>query len=250
MGNDAAFTAAKQFLTAHKVETRFLGGKAKQTSSFSAVLNFQGESTQLAAHTSSPIVFPKNPPKAQWLHFSELGTDYTELVLHIINFALRNNVRISVNPGQIQLQERKPMLFELLAHTCALFLNLREARELIDAPHASIASVLERLTSFGPEEIVVTDGRNGAYAFDGEQFWHAPMFPGERVEATGAGDAFCAGYLGARIHHRSIPEALAWGAVNSASVVGHIGPTTGLLSHTEIRRRLKAHPSYVVHPSV
>ena len=42
------------------------------------------------------------------------------------------------------------------------------------------------------------------------------------------------------------PEGLRWGAVNSSSVVGFVGPTKGLLSATEIRKRLKAKPNFKV----
>ena len=70
------------------------------------------------------------------------------------------------------------------------------------------------------------------------------MFPGRRVEATGAGDAFTTGFLGAMIHGKTHRESLTWGAVNAASVVFHIGPTEGLLTHTQIRKQLRERPKY------
>jgi sugar/nucleoside kinase (ribokinase family) len=96
--------------------------------------------------------------------------------------------------------------------------------------------------------VVITDGKNGAYSFDGQELLHCPIFPGKLVEATGAGDAFATGYLGALMSGQLHDEALRWGAVNSASVIGKVGPTAGLLTATEIRTRLKKHPGFKTKP--
>jgi len=125
-----------------------------------------------------------------------------------------------------------------------LFVNRREARLLLKTTTQDERTLMEKLKGLGPRCVVMTDGKEGAYAYDGTQLDFAPMFPGKRKEATGAGDAFASGFIGARIfeeHHR---EALKWGSVNAASVVQFVGPTAGLLNHVEIRKRLAARPGY------
>jgi sugar/nucleoside kinase (ribokinase family) len=70
------------------------------------------------------------------------------------------------------------------------------------------------------------------------------MFPGKRLEATGAGDAFATGFLGALLKGKNHAEALRWASVDAASVVMSVGPTAGLLTQTEIQTRLKARKSF------
>ncbi|MDP3985309.1 MAG: PfkB family carbohydrate kinase, partial [bacterium] len=82
--------------------------------------------------------------------------------------------------------------------------------------------------------------------FDGKTIFFSPIFPGRRVESTGAGDSFAAGVLAATIRGLPLKDGLAWGAVNSASVVGTIGPQEGLLSDREIKKRLSTHPKFKV----
>jgi sugar/nucleoside kinase (ribokinase family) len=60
----------------------------------------------------------------------------------------------------------------------------------------------------------------------------------EVVEKTGAGDAFSAGFLAAIIHGLEIPEAMKWGSINSANVIGKIGAEEGLLTKFELEQKL------------
>jgi ribokinase/sulfofructose kinase len=93
---------------------------------------------------------------------------------------------------------------------------------------------------------VITDGKHGAYGFDGEHLYHSKIFPGKLVEATGAGDSFATGFIGATMNNKTIQDALAWGCVNSSSVIGYVGPQKGLLSNREIIKRLKNKTNFKV----
>ncbi len=239
MGRDATYLMAKDFLKKHKVSTAHVKSRAGRDSSFAAVLNYRGESTQLVAHSDASYRF-SGKPRSAWVHVSELGKGYAKLYDDL----LKVDARISLNPGEVQILERKRSLMRLLKNTDVLFLNRREAREILRTQEDEIRPLMVALKKLGPAYVVVTDGRAGAYAFDGEQLDFAPMFPGERVEATGAGDAFATGFLGALVKGKNHETALRWGSVNAAEVVQHVGPTEGLLSHGKIARALKARPSY------
>lgn len=245
MGNDITHTLALQFLKNNKVETRYIVAEDGRNSSFAAVLSFKGESTQLAVHGRADYRLPSPPPKARWIHISELGHGYERIYREVSNYVRKGGVRLSFNPGRVQIKERKKELFTLIAASEVLFLNREEAADLLDvAATTSIPTLLTKLYALGADDIVVTDGKNGAYAYDGKSMHFVPIFPGKRVEATGAGDAFVAGYLGALLHKKSTQEALTWASVNATSVVGMVGPTDGLLSHTAIHGRLAKHSSY------
>ena len=136
------------------------------------------------------------------------------------------------------------MLYDLLKVSYALFINVEEAQMISRESTLEIHHLATALWKLGPKKVVITDGKNGAYSFDGKELMHCPIFPGKLVEATGAGDAFATGFLGALMHGQLHNEALRWGSVNSASVVGKVGPQPGLLSSTQIRTRLRKHPNF------
>ncbi|MFH1767228.1 MAG: carbohydrate kinase family protein [Patescibacteria group bacterium] len=245
MGQDIIFELAKEFLSKNGVDTEYIKAIKGRDSSFSAVLNYKGESTQLVSQNDSEFRLPEKLASTEWIHVSELGEGYKKLYKDIVRFSKKNKCKISFNPGVLQIQEKQKELFDLLKYTDVLFINKIEAQILLDAKEEeTMQFMMGALKKLGPKFVVITDGKNGAFAYDGVQLDYVPMFPGKRVEATGAGDAFATGFLGALLHGKKHGEALRWGSVNAASVVGKIGPTKGLLSHTEIQKRLKARPSY------
>jgi sugar/nucleoside kinase (ribokinase family) len=173
-----------------------------------------------------------------------MGQGYETLYRSVVSYAKRNQVYIGVNPGTIQIEQRKKYLFDLMKVTYVLFVNLEEAQAVSGESSVEPHRLVTALWKMGPKKVVVTDGKNGSYAFDGKEVLHCPIFPGRLVEATGAGDAFATGFIGALMHGQLHDEALRWGSVNSASVVGKVGPQAGLLSVGQIRSRLKKNPSF------
>jgi ribokinase len=243
MGSDDIATQALAFLHEHKIDSSLVEQVKGKVSSAAVVLNLDGESTQLVHFVPQTYRIPKKMPETQFIHISELGSGYEGLFKDALRLSVKG-VKISFNPGSVQLRERKPELFDLMGVTEVLFLNLSEALTLINEKHTDILSIMKALHVFGSEKIVVTDGPRGAYAYDGETLSIVPAFPAKRKEATGAGDAFATGFLGARMKGKDLNDALRYASVNSASVITEIGPTAGLLSLKEITDGLKEHPSF------
>jgi len=115
-------------------------------------------------------------------------------------------------------------------NTQVLFVNREEAAKLLGLEVTDIKALLVGLQKMGPKVVVITDGPAGTYAYDGGKFWHMPIVEAPVVERTGAGDAFGSGFLGAYMQGKPLDECLKWGTVNSASVLGYIGPQAGLLT--------------------
>jgi sugar/nucleoside kinase (ribokinase family) len=245
LGDDPVYDQTLAFLKKHKVDAKLIKKQKGFRSSAAVVLNFQGESTQLVDHVPHEYRLPSSTPQSQFIHIAELGGGYEKLYADAIALHERRGTRISFNPGSVQIQERKPVFLKLLAATEVLFVNMAEARRIVQTENGEeVRTIMMRLKSLGPNIVVVTDGQNGAYAFNGTDLYHLPMFPGKRVEATGAGDAFSTGFLAAVLKRKSLDDALCWASVNAASVVGTIGPTAGLLQQVEITSRLKARKSF------
>lgn len=229
----------RNFLRTYKVKTYLLHEDQDQILSSAVVINFQGESTQLVAHSVTRHRIPKKLPNHALLHVAEMGGDYGTVFKQLLPLTKKHQLRLSMNPGMVQIQERKRVFLQLLQQSEILFVNMREARILTKAPANALPQhLMSMLRRLGPRIVIVTDGQKGAYASSGTKYLFAPTFPGKRIEATGAGDAFSTGVLAAWGGNASLEEALAWGSVNAASVIGFVGPTAGLLPASTIRKRL------------
>jgi 2-dehydro-3-deoxygluconokinase len=106
------------------------------------------------------------------------------------------------------------------------------------APGVEGRRLARRIADLGPSEVVLKLGSRGACALDartGEWLEHAPE-PGPDVDPVGAGDAFDAGYLAARLGGRPIADALAHGATCGAAVAATVGDTEGFPTRAPVPR--------------
>ena len=95
--------------------------------------------------------------------------------------------------------------------------------------------VAERCRDLGPKEVVLKLGAEGAATFDEDGRWlEVRPPPSAEVDPVGAGDAFDAGYLAARLQGAPIEDALRHGARCGAGVAGAVGDTAGFPTLAEI----------------
>ena len=104
--------------------------------------------------------------------------------------------------------------------------------------------MLVRLHSLGPDIVVITNGPQGAYAFQGNKSYFLRSFPHKKIEPTGAGDSFASAFLSAIIYKLPVKEAIGWGNINAAHVINKIGSQVGLLTKPQITRLLNQHKTY------
>ena len=125
--------------------------------------------------------------------------------------------------------------------------NSEEANRIIGA-NLTIPDLLEKLHGLGPKIVLVTDGREGAYLYDGAQKWHLPIYPDQKppLQRTGAGDATSSTFAVYLSLGLSPIEALKRGVINARSVVQNIGAQRGLMTREEIEKTLtEAPPEFV-----
>ena len=94
------------------------------------------------------------------------------------------------------------------------------------------------LQKLGPKLTVITDGSNGASAFDGENLVKVSAYTDGREvkDKTGAGDAFSSGFISAIFHKKPLREALGWGAVNSFGEITKESAGTGVYTKDDMER--------------
>jgi len=208
------------------------------TTNTSFVVSFQGDRTILVYHYPQKY----NPPKlsAKWLYVTSMGTHFLPVYSAIVKQAEKNpKMKVAFNPGTHQFKAKTKTLLPMLKKTTVLFVNKEEALTLTGGNHKSWKTLLKLTRDLGPASVVITNGRDGAYTYDGQTMWHLREFPGEPVERTGAGDSFGTATVAAMIKGHPLEEAIRWGAANASSVVKYPGPQAGLLTTSQIEKSLR-----------
>jgi 2-dehydro-3-deoxygluconokinase len=103
-----------------------------------------------------------------------------------------------------------------------LLASTEDGRRLTDAD--TPGAIAEAFRAMGAREVVVTDGANPCVvAVEDIVLDVAPVISGQVIDTTGAGDAFDAGYLAARLRGGSPSSSAAAGHAAAATAVGHRG---------------------------
>ncbi|MFA6297273.1 MAG: carbohydrate kinase family protein [Candidatus Paceibacterota bacterium] len=227
------------------VETEFIKIHQGKKTNYHYVLWFHNERTILIKHEEYSNELPEiGQPK--WIYLSSLSKN--SLIFHkMLEEYLEKNpgINLAFQPGTFQMSLGTTELAGIYKHSKIFFCNVEEAKRILKI-EADIKVLLVKMSEIGPKIVVITDGPKGSYAYDSEsnKTWFMPPYPDpkEPYERTGAGDAFSSTFTGAILLGKSVPEALAWGSINSMSVVQYIGAQEGLLSQEKIQEYIDKKP--------
>lgn len=227
------------------VHTHFVNQQKDKETNYHYVLWFEEDRTILLKHHEYEYKFPDiGEPK--WIYFSSVGENTLDYHNQIAEY-LKNHreVKLAFQPGTFQMKMGVEKLKDLYSRTDIFFCNVEEAKLILNMKNEKeIPNLLKAMHDLGPNVIVITDGPNGAYAYDGHEGYFMPPFPDIKppYERTGAGDAFAATFTSAIALGRSLFDAFLWAPVNSMSVVQQIGAQKGLLTQQEILKYLSTAP--------
>lgn len=139
--------------------------------------------------------------------------------------------------------EAATVLAELAARVDVVIADEDEARMVTGSrPRGSVEALAEALLSAGPSLVVLKLGSRGSLGLErgGAPVAAAALAVPVVVDPVGAGDAFCAGFIAARLDGLDLPTALAWGNACGAAAVAAEGDQTGLPTTAELARLLAA----------
>lgn len=109
--------------------------------------------------------------------------------------------------------------------------SLHEVRYLLPNPEtATPEAVAEYLLNAGVRTVALKMGERGSYVTDGKEAHYVPSLRVEAVDATGAGDAFAAGFLAAALRGLDLKTCAAFGNAAGALCVTQVGTTAGYRS--------------------
>jgi sugar/nucleoside kinase (ribokinase family) len=219
-GDDLAGRGAVDELRAAGVRTHVALDPERATGTCVVVIGADGERTMLPDRGANLALAPEDVPAACFtaghhLHLSGyvlLHDGPRAAGLAALDHAREAGMTISVDPASAApLQACGPERFlDWARGVDALLPNLDEAR-VLTGEHEPEAAARKLVDLAGAREVVVTLGAGGAVWTDGHDVAWADAPRGRRVvDATGAGDAFAAGWLAA--HHRGSDPRGALGA--------------------------------------
>jgi len=208
-------------------------------------------SPNVNAHMCDPV-FPREILRdSSWIFLNHLSDVSCVILDDLLELVQRKETKFAWNPGGSQIRDgfKDQLLANLLKQTDILFLNSEEAKKFTQSD--SIEDALKKGTQAGVKVMCITDGSNGASITDGKTVWKCvPEQEIKVVDTTGAGDSFATGVTWAIVGGRDLSEALRVGMINSASVIGKVGTQEGLLTETEISKRLSSSTHEVTNSSI
>ncbi|MEL6978817.1 MAG: carbohydrate kinase family protein [Pseudomonadota bacterium] len=271
LGQDARADAILRRLSDEGVSTRWVTRDAEAATGSSmmiaahdrdaAIFTFRGANTLLRPEELKPDMLA-----ADLVYISSLSNEAAECFPALVRMGRAAGARVATNPGIRQLTRRSAAFFEALGGIDILSVNRVEAASLVPqlvdrvgeggaalgpvdgvaAPdlaqsgfsaggfEMSLSAFISAIHGLGVGHVLITDGKNGAYASGGGALLYRPAETARVVGTAGAGDAFAATFAAWLTESGSVAEALDAAAINAASVIGYVDTQSGLLRREEI----------------
>jgi len=211
----------------------------KKGTAYSTIfLTSSGERTVLVYRGASEDVcfsdLPLKKMKTRWVYIAPGGISY-QVLLKIVDYFFAKGVRIAINPSKNLLKEHKEHMKRIFSKCSVVCVNREEASYVTGVSFEKREELFRSFARMVPGISIMTDGKDGAYAHERGYVYFAKSMKEKRcIDRTGAGDAFCSGFVSGLVHKKSILEALRIGSANATSIVEHIGAEKGVLYKNDI----------------
>lgn len=178
----------------------------------------------------------KKLKNTKWIYLTSFtGKSFIESQ-KVAEFARKNNIKLAFNPSCYLTEKGYKFLKKIIDCTSCLILNKEEAEMLVKKGNSK--TLAKKLHKLGPEIVVVTNANKGAWAYDGNEFYHSHQSKVNVTETTGAGDAFAATFVASLIKGKHISKSARLAQKNAESVITHIGAKNLLLSWNVLNKKI------------
>lgn len=198
-----------------------------------SIVTYRGESGEIERNE----IDWEEIKKADWIQISSLGGEI-DLLEDLVNFAVDHGIKVGVNPGKKELEQKERML-RLLPKIDLFNVNRMEAAEFWGGGFEEEEVLVSKFAKTGTRLLMITDGNRGAGMWKGGRWMKMEAYPNKSIDDTGAGDAFVSGVVAGLLQGKEIEEVLKMGLANGGSVVTKLGAKEGLLYKKEMEKWLK-----------
>nr|QNO48590.1 ADP-dependent ribose-1-phosphate kinase [Methanosarcinales archaeon ANME-2c ERB4] len=234
VGDDADGAYLRSELVKEGVDTRGIEVARGRTGSAIVLVDPGGERSMyvhpgvndVLSLTPENISYAKN---AKYLHLSSfVGETVIDVQREILD---RSKAEISFAPGMLYARRGVDALRKIISNARVVFLNRDEIELLTGSGYSEGAG---ELNDIGAEIVVVTFGGDGCYIRTSDAEVSIPSFAARVVDTTGAGDAFCAGFLYGMLVDEPLSVCGRLGNFVAAKCIEAVGAREGLPRKIEI----------------
>ncbi|OGM21928.1 hypothetical protein A2863_04170 [Candidatus Woesebacteria bacterium RIFCSPHIGHO2_01_FULL_38_9b] len=239
LGGDSIGNQTVEKIEKEGVDMSFVVQQPTAGSNFSTVINYGGERTIFTYRAPRSYEFPVHLSVAPWIYLTSMGESFQPFYNHFMDWLKMNpTIKMAFNPGSRQIRVDRVIIDPVLKASYIIYVNREEAEKLarMEDSNGKEKELLKKVSELGPKVVIVTNGGGGSFLYDSEneKYYKAGVMPVDAYERTGAGDSFGAGCIAAIIRGKTYQEALLWGTVNAASVIGYVGAQKGLLKESDM----------------
>jgi len=164
--------------------------------------------------------------RAQFLHLTSfVGENSFQTQKRLLD-ALPENVKVSFDPGALYARKGYAAVEPILRRTYVLMPNAIEIKLLTGK--LDYCQAADLMVGQGVKIVAVKLGANGCYVTDGRERHLIEALSVNVVDTTGAGDAFCAGFLYGLINGKSLEECGRLGNLVASRCIMQMGARAGL----------------------
>lgn len=246
IGKDHFGKSVKEDLKHHGVRTANLFSVEGDTGVTIAVREPLGERTFYSYRgVNSKGELSKVPNAAfkrcKYLHmsgYSFQNENSLKNALYLMDLAKQSNTLLSLDPSYWYSREFHQDNPKLISEMDIVFPNQEEARLLTGYNDPAEAS--KKLLELGPRIVIIKLGAEGSYvASTSENYYLPATIDTEVIDSTGAGDAFCGGFLFGQIIGLTIEESAIMGNFTSSNIISLIGGHCGAPTLKSLINKLK-----------
>jgi fructokinase len=173
---------------------------------------------------ASTFALSREPCRSAVQKAFRLATEYGKII------SLDPNYSFQIWPDR---QEGREVLQMMLGYVTVTKPSLDDAKRLL-GDGGTPQSYIEAFHDMGPTVVVLTMGAEGVLLSDKGKLTHIPARPVKVVDATGAGDAFWAGYLVALLDGHSLHRCALFAREVVERKLTTVGPLPDAIDRSEV----------------
>lgn len=168
--------------------------------------------------------------QTEFLHLTSFDEEPFKAQKHLIDRLV--NVKVSLDPGEIYARKGLASLRSIVKRCYVVMPSENEVKLLTGKDWKEGA---KQLLNEGAEIVAVKLGQKGCYVTNGNQDHVIPPYRTSVVDTTGAGDAFCAGFLFGLAKKKDLDECGRLGNLVASKCIAKVGARTGLPRTHELK---------------
>jgi ribokinase len=164
--------------------------------------------------------------QSRFLHLTSFVGETSFQTQKKLTEALPESIKISFDPGALYVRRGLAQLEPIVKKSYVIMPNMVEL-ELLTG-EKDYCKGADALIGKGAKIVAIKLGGDGCYVTDGRERYHIKAFKVKVVDTTGAGDAFCAGFLYGLLNNKNLRECGRLGNFVASRCAMQMGARTGL----------------------